>query len=57
MSSSFVRKTEVIVRSLFSFVVMLQEESHIERFTFRFIYCTLIPRYSDILDEVKYAGF
>ena len=57
MLSSFVRKTEVIVRSLFSSVVMLQEESHIERFTFRFIYYTLIPRYSDILDEVKYAGF
>ena len=57
MLSSFVRKTEVIVSSLFSSVVMLQEESHIERFTFHFIYCILIPRYSDILDEVKYARF
>jgi len=31
MSSSFVRKTNVLVKNLFNFVATLQEESHSER--------------------------
>jgi hypothetical protein len=55
MSSSFVRKTNVIVRNLFGFVAKLQEESHSQRIyvsfcLFRFAF---IPRYIDMLDEVK----
>jgi len=41
------------VRPLFSFVAILQENPIGGGFAFNLIYFALIPRYIDMLDEVK----
>jgi len=41
------------VRRLFSFVATLQENRIVGGFAFPFIYFALIPKYIDMLDEVK----
>jgi len=41
------------VRLLFSFVATLQENQIVGGFAFHFIYFALIPRYIDMVDEVK----
>jgi hypothetical protein len=53
MSSSFVRKINVVVSSLFSFVATLQEESHGQGIYISLVCFALIPKYIDKLDEVK----
>jgi len=52
MSSSF-RKGDKCIRSLFIVVATVQGIRTVRGFSFHFIYFALIPRYIDILDEVK----